>query len=85
LGTHAEQRHQSMVDSRIEVMVDSLDPDEAGDGATAVGRAAGQAPEVDGVTYVEGDLPEGTEPGDMVILTVSAAVGYDLVGRCDAS
>ena len=32
----------------------------------AVGRTAGQAPEVDGVTYIEGRLPEGTAVGDIV-------------------
>ena len=66
-------------------MIDSVDPEEAGEGMAAVGRTAGQAPEVDGVTYVEGELPEGTVPGDVVTVTVSAAVGYDLVGACDAS
>lgn len=85
LQERSEQEHQRMVGAQVEVMIDSLDAEEAGEGATAVGRTAGQAPEVDGVTYVEGDLPEGTVPGDVLNVTVSVAPGHDLVGTCHAS
>ncbi len=81
----SEHRHQVLVGSRVEVMIDSLDPEELGEGVAAVGRTAAQAPDVDGVTYVEGTLPSGTAPGDMVMVTVESVVGFDLVGRCDAS
>ncbi|MBN1632093.1 MAG: 30S ribosomal protein S12 methylthiotransferase RimO [Thermoleophilia bacterium] len=81
----AEQKHQRMVGTFVEVMVDSLDPEETGDGVAAVGRVSGQAPQVDGVTYIEGEMPRGTAVGDIVEVTVTAAVGYDLVGVCDAS
>ena len=74
-----------LVGSVVEVMIDSFDPEEAGDGMTAVGRVAGQAPQVDGVTYIEGEILRGTAVGDIVEVTVNAAVGYDLVGVCDAS
>jgi len=37
------------------------------------------------VTYVEGDLPGGTRPGDELSVIVSEAVGYDLIGTIDAS
>ena len=66
-------------------MVDSWIPRTWGRAVSAVGRTEGQAPEVDGVTYIEGDLPEGTGPGDEVRVTVSAVVGYDLIGTVDAS
>jgi len=82
LETRSEYEHRRMVGSRVEVMVDSLDVDHVVEGAVAVGRTAGQAPEVDGVTYVEGYLPEGTKPGDVIEVTVSATVGYDFFGRC---
>lgn len=81
----AERRHQAAVGSVVEVMVDSLEPEDVAEGVVAVGRTAGQAPEVDGVTYIEGEIPRGTQIGDIVRVTVSAAVGYDLVGVCDAS
>lgn len=85
LATGAERRHQRLVGSVVEVMIDSLDPEDVGEGVVAVGRTNGQAPEVDGLTYVEGVLPFGTAVGDRVRVRVGAAVGYDLVGVCDAS
>jgi ribosomal protein S12 methylthiotransferase len=85
LAAQAESKHQDMVGSPVHVMIDSLGGED-GDGiTTAIGRTAGQAPEVDGVTYIEGDLPEGTVAGDIVRVTVSAALGYDLMATCDAS
>jgi ribosomal protein S12 methylthiotransferase len=85
LVARAERKHQALVGAEVEVMIDSLDREDAGEGAAAVGRTAGQAPEVDGVTYIEGQLPEGAAIGDIVRVTVNAAVAYDLVGVCDAS
>ncbi len=84
LETCAEEKRLGLVGSAIDVMVDALDPAEMGDGVAAVGRTAGQAPEVDGITYVEGAIPQGTAIGDIVRVTVTAAVGHDLVGVCDA-
>jgi ribosomal protein S12 methylthiotransferase len=85
LAGRAECEHERLVGRRLGVMIDSVDPLEAGIGMAAVGRTAGQAPEVDGVTYVEGGLSEGSGPGDVVSVIVNAAVGYDLVGACSAS
>lgn len=82
LEARSEQEHQRLVGTRVEVMIDSLDDDEAYEGIAAVGRTAGQAPEVDGVTHVEGDLPEGTAPGDVLEVMVSDTLGFDLVGTC---
>lgn len=78
LEAGSERRHQQMVGSRVEVLIDSVDPEETGDGMVAVGRVPGQAPDVDGVTYVAGRLPQGTGPGDVIEATVSGAAGYDL-------
>ncbi|OFW60554.1 MAG: ribosomal protein S12 methylthiotransferase RimO [Actinobacteria bacterium RBG_16_64_13] len=84
LELSAESRHHALVGAHMEVMIDSLDAEEAGEGISAVGRTAGQAPDVDGVTYVEGGLPEGTMPGDVLTVTVDAVVGYDLMGTVNA-
>ena len=64
-------------------MIDELGPDDD-TGVTALGRTEGQAPEVDGVTYIEGDLPMGAGLGDLVRVTMTDAVGHDLIGRCYA-
>lgn len=71
--------HQSLVGSRVRVMVDSLDPEELVEGTIAVGRTMGQAPEVDGVTYLEGGLPEGVKVGETVEAIVTEVWGYDLL------
>jgi ribosomal protein S12 methylthiotransferase len=81
----AQSKHERHIGARLRVIVDSLDPEDAGEGISAIGRTTGQAPEVDGVTYVEGDLPGGTRPGDELSVIVSEAVGYDLIGTIDAS
>jgi ribosomal protein S12 methylthiotransferase len=80
LVAEAERRHRLLVGSRVEVMIDSMDPAECGEGMTAVGRTAGQAPEVDGVTYIEGLLPPNVGVGDIVTVRVTDAMAYDLVG-----
>jgi ribosomal protein S12 methylthiotransferase len=83
LGAQAEGQNRQLIDVRVEVMLDSRDPEELDEGIAAVGRTAGQAPEVDGVTYIEGDLPDRFGPGDIVTVKVTDAMGYDLVGAYD--
>ncbi len=85
LQERAETKHERLVGTTVSVIVDSLDLEDMDKGVSAIGRTEGQAPEVDGVTYIEGDLPGATRPGDEVTVTVSAAVGYDLIGTIDAS
>jgi ribosomal protein S12 methylthiotransferase len=65
------QRAADRVGSTVEVLVDSVT-----DGVE--GRAAHQAPEVDGSTTLVGADPK---PGDLVTATVTAADGVDLVAE----
>jgi ribosomal protein S12 methylthiotransferase len=66
------QRAQERIGEDVEVLIEArLD-----DGGFE-GRAAHQAPEVDGSTTVHGDV--GARPGDLVRATVRAAEGVDLV------
>jgi ribosomal protein S12 methylthiotransferase RimO len=64
------QRAAERVGGRVEVLVDSL-----ADGVVE-GRAAHQAPEVDGSVTLTGG--EGLHPGDLVAATVTGADGVDL-------
>lgn len=66
------QRAEDRVGSTVEVLVESVDGD------TAEGRAAHQAPEVDGTTTVHG---AGLRVGDLVRATVVATGGVDLTAR----
>ncbi len=81
----AEEAHQRLVGTKVQVMVDAIGPEDSGEEFVALGRTRGQAPEVDGVTYIEGTLPVGTMVGDVIEVRIEAAVGYDLVGFCDVS
>ena len=65
------------VGTRAKVLVDELTPDEPGH--DAVGHTQGQAPEVDGLTFVTG--ARGVETGDIVDVEIVDADDYDLTGR----
>ena len=65
------------IGTRARVLVDELTPDE-GD-HDAVGRTQGQAPEVDGVTFLTGAA--GVEAGDIVDVEIVDAGDHDLTGR----
>ena len=83
LADLAEVKHARQAGETVEVIVDSLAGGlEAAEGPAAVGRTRGQAPEVDGVVHIEGELPDGVNVGDIIKVTIEAAVGYDFVGTC---
>jgi ribosomal protein S12 methylthiotransferase len=65
------QRAEERVGTTIAVLVESID----GDGVE--GRAAHQAPEVDGSTTLTADLP--VQVGDLVEAQVTEAMGADLI------
>ena len=67
-------RAEARIGETLEVLVESLDGD------TAEGRAAHQGPEVDGSTTLTG-LPDGLALGDLVVATVVASEGVDLVAE----
>ncbi len=71
----SRDHQRALVGRRLEVLV------EGGSEETEhllVGRHAQQAPEIDGVTYVNEGL---AYPGELVTLEVTDAADYDLVGR----
>ncbi|MEU8227060.1 MiaB/RimO family radical SAM methylthiotransferase [Kribbella sp. NPDC048915] len=71
-------RAESRIGELVEVLVESLDRDEA-DGS-AEGRAAHQGPEVDGITTLTG-LPNDVRVGDLVSAKVVASDGVDLIAE----
>ncbi|WP_432786466.1 Ribosomal protein S12 methylthiotransferase RimO [Oligella sp. MSHR50489EDL] len=62
---------QKKIGTTIEVLIDELN-----EHGIAIGRSAADAPEIDGVVYV--DSPYELEPGDMVRCVVTDADAYDL-------
>lgn len=85
----AEARNRRLLGERVQVMLDKWDDLEnegvRPEGVSAVGRTYRQAPEVDGVTFLEGDLPSGVGVGDILSATVTEVAGFDLVAECDVA
>jgi ribosomal protein S12 methylthiotransferase len=71
----ARDHQQAMIGRRLEVLVEGRSEETE---HLLVGRHAQQAPEIDGVTYVNDGL---AYPGELVTLEVTDAADYDLVGR----
>jgi ribosomal protein S12 methylthiotransferase len=68
---------QAKVGSIQTVLVDELVTDSAGN-IEAIGRTKADAPEIDGVVYLED--AEGLTPGDFVEVAIYSADGHDLRG-----
>ena len=72
------QRAEERVGEVLEVLVESVDS------AAAEGRAAHQAPEVDGSTTIVGQGLAGVRVGDLVEVVVTGSEGVDLIGELRA-
>jgi ribosomal protein S12 methylthiotransferase len=78
-----QERNERWIGRTVDVLVErsvgrDSDMDDAGDVRGAVGRTAGQAPEIDGVLHIA--LAEGIRPGDFVKVEVTDAIEQDLTG-----
>jgi ribosomal protein S12 methylthiotransferase len=65
---------QTLIGQQLRVLVDGFSEAEK----MWEGRYEGQAPEIDGVVYIQG---EGLTPGTFVQVEVTEATEYDLIGR----
>ena len=79
----AAELQQAMVGRRLEVLVEGAAEESE---HLLQGRHAQQAPEIDGLTYlneiaIEGEPEAAVYPGDLVTVEVTDAGDYDLVGR----
>jgi ribosomal protein S12 methylthiotransferase len=70
------QRAADRLGETLDVLIEETVPADEADG-TFTGRAAHQAPEVDGVTMVRSAVP--LAPGDMVTAMVTGSDGVDLI------
>jgi ribosomal protein S12 methylthiotransferase len=68
----ADERAQTKVGTRIEVIVDEVDEE------GAIGRSKADSPEVDGAVFMNGETD--LAPGDLVVVEVEAAEDYDVWG-----
>lgn len=66
------EKAAGLVGRTLEVLVEGVDEE-----GVTIGRHRGQAPEVDGLVWLDRDL----EPGTLVEVEIGDALGYDLVGE----
>jgi ribosomal protein S12 methylthiotransferase len=71
------QKHQTLVGRDAWVLIDEA----ASETEPAVGRLSSQAPDIDGVVYVDGSV----ESGELVRVEITSADAYDLTARVIAS
>jgi ribosomal protein S12 methylthiotransferase len=69
----AQRKHQALVGRQMWALVD----EDATVTQPAVGRLASQAPDIDGVVFIDGP---GTS-GDLVLVEITAAKAYDFTAR----
>jgi ribosomal protein S12 methylthiotransferase len=67
------QKHQAMVGRQVSALIDEA----ATEAGPAIGRLSSQAPEIDGVVYIEGPVVSG----DLVQVEITAAEAYDFTAR----
>ena len=77
----AAEKNAALVGRTVEVLVDGLSQETD---LLLEGRLAGQAPEVDGVVYINDTGDRQLAPGDIVPVTITEAHTYDLVGELAA-
>ncbi|PCJ18666.1 MAG: 30S ribosomal protein S12 methylthiotransferase RimO [Gammaproteobacteria bacterium] len=71
----SEQKLAAKVGQKLDVLIDEVD-DEG-----AIGRTKGDAPEIDGAVYLNGETE--LKPGQIVKATIEASDSYDLWGHLD--
>jgi ribosomal protein S12 methylthiotransferase len=76
----SREQNAEQLDQEVDVLVERKSPDSE---LVWIGRTAGQAPEIDGVTFL-GNI-EGLAPGKIVRARINQTNDYDLVGEiCEA-
>jgi ribosomal protein S12 methylthiotransferase len=75
----SERKNRQLRGKQLEVLVEG--PSEESE-LVMVGRHRGQAPDIDGVVYLSGEL---SQPGTLVQVKISQSTDYDLLGDVDDS
>jgi len=76
----SRKKNQALIGTIQRVMIDGADSDTG----QCIGRTEGHAPEVDGLVYIDEDNFAGREPphaGDMLMVKITGASDYDLIGE----
>lgn len=74
----SRKKNQALIGTIQRVMIDDV----ALNSERVTGRTQGHAPEVDGVVFVESDRKRvPVRPGDMIDVTITGALDYDLISE----
>jgi ribosomal protein S12 methylthiotransferase len=73
------EKNQAFVNRILDVLVEGQGDVEGTSEKISIGRTYRDAPEIDGVVLIEGDIP----PGEMVPVRITGALAYDLTGTVD--
>jgi len=73
------EKNQTFVGKRLEVLIEGHGQIEDSNDGVAIGRSYRDAPEIDGMVFVEGQPPIG----EIVPVTINGAMAYDLTGSVD--
>ena len=73
----SEEKNQSLVGTTLPVLLEGVSRESE---HLWEGRLSTQAPEIDGLVYLNEGITERTRPGDIVPVRITAAHPYDLVG-----
>jgi ribosomal protein S12 methylthiotransferase len=71
----SREQHEAMIGKELEVIVEGVSEESE---LLLQGRHKGQAPEIDGLTYITGGT---AAPGDVVTILVDQAGDYDVAGE----
>ncbi|HRN49872.1 MAG TPA: 30S ribosomal protein S12 methylthiotransferase RimO [Anaerolineales bacterium] len=75
------ENNQALVGQTIDVLIEGTGEVEGSDEPIAVGRSYRDAPEIDGLVFVEGGAPVG----EIIPVRITGAMPYDLSGVVDTS
>jgi ribosomal protein S12 methylthiotransferase len=70
------QKNQAFIDKTLDVLIEGQGVVEGSSEMISLGRSYRDAPEIDGMVIVEGDLPDG----EISPVTITGAMTYDLAG-----
>ena len=70
----SQEQQESWIGKQVQVLVEGVSEETE---LLLQGRHAGQAPDIDGVTYINDGM---AYPGDLVTIEVEETTDYDLVG-----
>ena len=68
----SKEINKKLIGKKIDCIIESLNSD-----GTIVGRTYKDAPEVDGLIYIETETP--VNPGDIITVKITGAIEYDLI------